>query len=320
MSRREIAAAAHSLFPPKARNYLESILDSECPDQHVHYLAAYAAMEARQRHIPTEDWLKAGGFKRMYNHIKGRVRLMVQPTSSTKVIRMVLKEVCLQKYLSMHGVMPPVFEVHMAKAGTLTQPIYECYYTMQKLDGTLIEWLRVRRTRDEILDMMIQVVTALSRMQSMGIKHNDAKLDNIMYVEVDGGFQWYLIDLGLATVGSDEGCDLWFFMWWMWYRAYKALCMAGAVRLCRGILQVGERRLPDDILKNIKCGIKKQSRRRFVDFTDPKTPYMHTNWVNAGIDKDTLYKIGSRLQPPHVAHASVLESLEELRRQRVFGS
>ena len=309
MTQEAILAAAKTLFPQHARAEIYNLFDKNCPDEKIHHLASYAAMDTQLQRLPLVDWQRSGGFKRMYGQSQDLVRLVVQPTSNIKIIRMVLKEVCMYRYLNKFSIVPSVQALRVRKAGTLSQPIYECCYTMERMRGTLLEWLQERRSRSDILATMSAVIGCLKDMNSRGIKHNDAKLDNIMYTEHEGACSWYMIDLGLSTIDSAAGCDIWFFMWWMWYRARSSLKSAGLIDLCHDVLCVDRRRIQPDLLSRIKCKVQERGNVEYIDFTAPVAPQKQDNWVRAGIDKETLYKISQSLNGPHVAHNDIIDRL-----------
>lgn len=309
MTQELILAAAKTLFPHQARGEIHHLFSADCTDENVHHLATYTAMTAQLQQLPLVDWNRAGGFKRMYNQSQDLVRLVVQPTSNIRIIRMVLKEVCLYRYLHRLGIVPSVRALQVRKVGTLTQPTYECCYSMERMHGTLLEWLQEERSSSDIVDMTRQVIQCLKDMNTRGIKHNDAKLDNIMYKEHDGTYTWYIIDLGLATIDSAEGCDIWFFMWWFWYRARSSLQGAGLHSVCCSVLLVDQTRIPSDILPHIDCKVRKRGDAKFIDFTTPAVRQNKGSWVNAGISKETLYKIGQSLKGPHVTHDKIMHKL-----------
>lgn len=309
MTQELILAAAKTLFPHQARGEIHNLFVADCPDEKIHHLATYTAMTARLQQLPLVDWKRAGGFKRMYNQSQDLVRLVVQPTSNIRIIRMVLKEVCMYRYLHKFGIVPPVRALQVRKVGTLTQPTYECCYSMERMHGTLLEWLQKERSSSDIVEMAIQVIQCLKDMNTRGIKHNDAKLDNIMYTEHDGVHRWYMIDLGLASIDREDGCDIWFLMWWLWYRARSSLQAAGLHDMCSSVLLVEYGRIPPDLLPQIHCKVRKRGSAQFLDFTSPTDRHKNGNWVHAGISKETLYKIGQSLKGPHVTHDEILNRL-----------
>lgn len=83
------------------------------------------------------------------------------------------------------------------------------YFLMEYIKGLdLITMMEKREgnglTESAAKDIMLQLVDALSHIQSKGIAHRDIKLDNIM-IDFQGKVK--LIDFGLCKTGGAESCD-----------------------------------------------------------------------------------------------------------------
>ena len=317
MTTADIVRSAKVLFPGEfaTSKIISELVLGTCSAADVcHFASDQASRKTRVIAPVREAFDDCGGYKRMYRKSNGKVKLILPPTMNPKIVRMTLREMCLQNYLGHHGIVPELVSVRILKAGTLTQPVFECWQTMQAMDGTLMKWLSRPRKKVEIIDMLVQVLASLSRLSSIGIKHNDAKLDNIMYQESSPGiYKWKLIDLGLATVDSTRGCDVWFFMWWMWHRANDALRTAGVHKTCRFILCVASVRVPAELCSNIHCRRFMVSGKEHIDFCTIQNTGKSRQWFNGDMTKADLYRIAQQMLPPHVNIDELISHIQGLK-------
>lgn len=289
------------------------LLLRDCPDDEVFVVASRLAAHTGPEKRDFEDHDKHGGYKRMYMHGDGTVMLVQPPTVNPRILRMSLREGCIQTFLGKHSISPEVLSVTVLKEGTLLQPVYEYWQTMRQMDGTLQAWLQEERRAGELREMLVSVVSRLGELNALGIRHNDAKLDNIMYMSKGGREEWKVIDLGLATVDGDSGCDIWFFFWWMWHRAHEALCKAGLLRVAKWVLCVNVERVPDDLHEQIMSRVLHRNGKRYFDFcTATSTTHKTNAWFFGDVRKADLYRLGSRMRPPHVCPKKLIALMKNV--------
>lgn len=310
MAAAAIAAACGDMF--HGDRGVEQLL-GDCSDDEVFVIASRLAAETEPQRREFEDHDKHGGYKRMYTAGDGTVVLVQPPTVSPRILRMSLREGGIQTFLGKRGISPEVESVTVLKEGTLLQPVYEYWQKMRQMDGTLQAWLQEERQAGELRDMLVSVVSRLGEMNALGIRHNDAKLDNIMYTSKGGRAEWKVIDLGLATVDGEAGCDIWFFFWWMWHRAHEALCKAGMRKVARWVLCVNVERVPGDLHEQIMSRVLSRNGKRYFDFCTASSSTHKTNaWFFGDVRKADLYRLGSRMRPPHVCPKKLIAIMKDV--------
>jgi hypothetical protein len=302
--RPEILQCGQELFGSSSR-LVSRIFDDASPDD-VLKLAHRVAMRTCQiGRRPSPPWVACGGFKRLYDVGSDRVVLSVQPTCNIKVIRMVLKEVCLQLFLSRSGFVPTPSNFRVFRSGTLANPMFEMSFDMPKLTMTLHEWFHEKRTKEEVLNMLCQVVSHMSDINEMGLVHCDMKLDNIMAMVGRSAsytdkfklcttctdMRWHIIDFGLCNTTAN-GDDIFFFCWWLFHRAKDTLDRHKITSVVRERLLVHSDFVPQHMAGRIHC----YTSSGVVDFSRPTGQGASPFAKQYGIEKDTLYGLGQAMR------------------------
>ena len=264
---------------------------------------------------PPMPWKNSGGFKHVFPSGSDSVIICVHPTANMKILRMILREVCIQHHIAQYGFAPRPRNLRVFKLGSLMRPIFEFMFDMPKLDITLFEWLQSPRTKDEMACMFSQVITAIYVMNTNGLSHGDLKLDNVMGINKPMQFtdpwgmctfqsdmHWNIIDYGLCS--TKTGNDLFFFCWWMMNRCRHLIDELRLTSIFLNVLKIQERQIPTQMRSRVCCKCENGTINMGVPNGEGTT-----KWTKEyGAEKDALYSISSTLKRPD-NHMRFLESI-----------
>lgn len=280
--------------------------------QLLHVIAFQSGCVGRRPPMP---WKNSGGFKHVFPLGSDSVLICVHPTANTKILRMVLREICIQHHISKFGISPCPQNLRIFKLGSLVRPIFEFSFEMPRLDFTLFEWLQVERSTGDIASMFSQVISAIHTMNAKGMSHGDLKLDNIMGISKPTRFDdtwgmssltssvhWNIIDFGLCS--TKAGDDLFFFCWWMMNRCRRILDDLRLTAIFDKALQIRESDIPSHMRSRVCC----KCRDGIVHMGVPDGSGT-TKWTKEyGSEKDALYATSSSMQRRDT-HKQLLQSI-----------